>query len=98
MAVHALHKTTVPRPYTLFVALHGGRLVTGTAADRKSAVLAADASLCRLYDVPATVPTVHNCTVTAARNVVCAIDLTRWPITCPCHIVVLSPTPPPAPF
>jgi hypothetical protein len=97
MAVHALHKTTVARPYTLFVALDG-RLVAGTAADRAAAVLAADASLCRLYDSPAVLPTVHNCTVTAARNAVCAIDLARWPITSPCHIVVISPTPPPAPF
>jgi hypothetical protein len=97
MAVHVLHKTPVPRPYTLFVAL-GHRVVAGTAADRAMAVLAADVSLCRLYDLPATVPTVHNCTVSAVRNKVGALDLTRWPITCPAHIVVITPTPPPVPF
>jgi hypothetical protein len=87
----------VSRPYTLFVAIHG-KLVVGTAADRKVAVYAADASLCRLYESPAILPTVHNCTVTAARNAVGALDLNRWPITSPCHIVVISPTPPPCPL
>jgi hypothetical protein len=95
MAVHALHKTSVPRPYTLFVAIHGKHLVSGTAADRGAAVIAADVSLCRLYDQPSTVATVHNCIVTALRNKVGALDLSRWPITCPCHVIVITASPPP---
>lgn len=97
LAVHALHKTAVPRPYTLFVAIHGKRLVAGTGSDRAAAVIAADVSLCRLYDIPSTVPTIHNCVISAWRNAVGALNLWRWPITSPCHIIVISTETPPPP-
>jgi hypothetical protein len=92
----------VSKPYTLFVAIHGKRLVVGTAGDRSAAVLATDASLCRLYDSPAILPSAHNLAISGLRNVVCALDLTRWPANNHCHVLIISPlppdTPPPMPF
>ncbi len=88
--------------YTLFVAIHGKKLVVGSGTDRQAAVLATDASLCRLYDSPAVLPTAYNLAISGLRNVVCGLDMARWPASNHCHVIIISPlppgTPPPMPF